>query len=46
MKNATHHVITYSVSLQVSLQLEILSEQRKKIKTVPRVLLKTKLKLL
>ena len=32
LKNTTHHIITCGVSLQVFLQLEILSEQRRKSK--------------
>ena len=32
MKNTTHHIITWSVSLQVFLQLETQSEQRLKSK--------------
>ena len=32
LKNTTHHVITCDVSLQVILQLETLSEQRRKSK--------------
>ena len=37
LKNTTHHVITCGVSLQVFLQLETLSEQRRKSKTAPHV---------
>ena len=40
LKNTTHHVITYSVSLQVFLQLEILSEQRRKSKLCPTCFIK------
>ena len=37
LKNTTYHVIRCGISLQVFLQLETLSEQSRKSKTVPHV---------